>query len=144
MIKNVSKKNRNIEKEINDLVGKSYSIWARIKMNGNGSPRLTISDASESIKNLLARDNNLNYCNIEIRPNGILLGFKSRLEVFAWCIPYYRLRIFQNQKSVTLYSETEKVILQNKSATTNSFFRKLNNCKLSYLKKEELVQPQMW
>ena len=102
MLKNVSTRNPDIEKEIEDLVGKSFPLFQRLKMKGNGSPRLPVLKASESISTLLEKDTNLNYCNVELRPGGIIIGFRSRLETWWWCIPYYKLSLFQNKGSYSL------------------------------------------
>jgi hypothetical protein len=116
MIRNVSTRNRDIENEIADLVGNSYSLFdrfRRFRMGGNGSPRLTIIDASEQIKELLLKDSYINYCNVEMRPRGIVVGFRSRLETYAWCIPYNKLSVFKNKLSYTIYAEKEKLVIQN-------------------------------
>jgi len=139
MIRNVSKRNRDVEKEVNELVGNSYSLFERIRMGGNGSPRLTIIEASHRIKELLLKDSYINYCNIEIRPQGVAIGFRSRLETYAWCIPFNKLSVFKNKRSFTIYAEKEKLVIQNKNKSCSAFFRKLLNQKANYLKTEEYV-----
>jgi hypothetical protein len=139
MIRNVSTRNRDIENEIADLVGKSYSLFERFRMGGNGSPRLTIIDASEQIKELLLKDSYINYCNIEMRPRGIVVGFRSRLETYVWCIPYNKLSVFKNKHSFTIYAEKEKMVIQNKNKSGAAFFRKLLNQKSKFVKTEQYV-----
>ena len=53
---------------------------------------------------LLDLDHNTNYCNIELRPGGIIVGFRSILETYAWIVPYARLSIFRSKGVVTLYA----------------------------------------
>ena len=139
MIRNVSTRNRDIEKEITGLVGNSYSLLERFRIGGNGSPRLTIIDASDQIKELLLRDSYINYCNIEMRPGGIVVGFRSRLETYAWCIPYNKLSVFKNEHSFTIYAEKEKMVIQNKNKSGAAFFRKLLNLKSKFINSEEYV-----
>lgn len=139
MLKNVSYRNWEIEKEMEELVGKSFPLFQRLKMRGNGSPRLLILEASQKIKTLLEKDTNLNYCNIELRPHGIVLGFRSRLESWSWCVPYYKLSIFQNKNSYTIFSDTERVVIQKKTKSITGFFRKLTENKAKYYQSEQFV-----
>lgn len=69
-------------------------------MGGIGSPKLSIAGASLEINNLLLLDNNANSCNIEIRPRGIILRFRSLLETFALVIPYYKLNLQKGGDSI--------------------------------------------
>ena len=72
MIKNLSynsKKNRTI---LFEIVGRPVSLIERIRLKGIGLGKLIIIDASKEIVELLRLDNNINYCNIEIRTNGII------------------------------------------------------------------------
>ena len=69
-------------------------------MGGIGSPRLTITEASMAIRNLLILDNNADYCNIELRPKGIILGFRSLLESYALVIPFYKLTIYKGDLAI--------------------------------------------
>ena len=139
MIKNVSYRNKKTEEEIEDLVGKSYSFLERIKMNGNGSPRLIVLNASEKILTLLEKDNYINYCHVEVRPGGIIVGLRSKLESYSWCIPFYKLFISQNNQGYRIYSDTEHVVVQSGKSNVGAFFRKLMNYKKEYLEKENFT-----
>jgi hypothetical protein len=74
-------------------------------MGGNGSPKFVINDASKQILELLGKDRYINYCNIELRPNGIMLGFRSILESMAWIVPYEDLRLFYENGQLSIFSE---------------------------------------
>ena len=139
MIKNVSTRNKDVEKEMEELVGKSYPLLQRLKMGGNGSPRLFVSDASDSIKKLFEKDSYRNVCNIELRPRGIVVGFRSKLETWAWCIPYYKLSLFQNKNSWKIYSGTEQIAVQNYKNKNTAFFRKLLEHKSNFIQSEEYI-----
>ena len=89
MLKNISYNNQKIIDEINDYVGKPYTILQRLKIGGIGSSKLIVNSADSIIENLLNLDNNLNYCNIEIRPKGIIIHFKSLLEIYGLIVPFY-------------------------------------------------------
>lgn len=67
MLRNISYNNPKIKNEILKMIGDTYTLFERIKMNGIGSSSLKITASSSEIQNLLDLDNNDNCCNIEIR-----------------------------------------------------------------------------
>ena len=87
MLFNISYKDLKIERKINELVGKPYSLLERITKKGIGSPKLFITRCSKEIYDLLHVNESVKFCNIEMRPNGIIIGFQSPLEVYALVIP---------------------------------------------------------
>ena len=87
MLLNVSYNDPKQELTVTDLVGKPFNLRDRIKFSGVGSPKLQIVSSSPKIANLLLLDNNLDVCNIEIRPKGIIVRFRSLLETYAMVIP---------------------------------------------------------
>jgi hypothetical protein len=93
MLVNVSYNNKAITKKVDEAVGKPFPLKVRWKMSGIGSPKLFITETSIEIRNLLILDNNTDSCNIEMRPKGIIVRFRSLLETFALVIPYYKLTI---------------------------------------------------
>ena len=103
MLYNISYKDPKIEREINELVGKSYSLIENLKKGGIGSPKLFITRCSAAIYDLIHVNNTVKFCNIELRPNGIIIGFQSRLDVYALVIPYYKLVVFKPGNSVTFH-----------------------------------------
>ena len=80
MIKNLSYNSKKIKTLLFELVGGPFSFLERLKLRGIGSSKLVITDASKEIIELLRLDNNINYCNIEIRKNGVIIRFRSLLE----------------------------------------------------------------
>ena len=108
MILNISYNNKKVKNFINESLGKAYGFIERIKMNGIGSPKLKIKDASIDVKLLLDVNSNAKSCNIEIRPKGILIHFKSIsnsrmiLECFHFhlrSIPSSRMILESNHRS---------------------------------------------
>jgi hypothetical protein len=103
MLFNISNKNLKTEKQINDLVGKPFSLIENIKKGGIGSPKLFITRCSAAIYDLLHVNESVKFCNIEIRPKGIIIGFQSRLEVYVLVIPFYKLVIFKPGNTITFH-----------------------------------------
>lgn len=103
MLYNISYKDPKIEREINEIVGKSFSLIENLKKGGIGSPKLFITRCSAAIYDLIHINNTVKFCNIELRPNGIIIGFQSRLDVYALVIPYYKLVVFKPGNSVTFH-----------------------------------------
>ena len=95
MLKNISYNDSKIFDEINNYVGKPYTIFQRLRIGGIGSSKLIINKADSKISNLLNLDNNINKCNIEIRPKGIIIRFRSLLETYGLIIPFFKLKLFK-------------------------------------------------
>lgn len=136
MIKNTSYNDKEKRQEINAHVGEPFSLFKRIGMRGNGSPRFRIVDASEKISEILAKNKNMiNYCNIELRNGGIVVGFRSILETYSWSIPYYKLSIHSTGKRYTVHSDTEFVTIENdhRSDVNRSFMKKLRSLQSQFM-----------
>ena len=126
MLVNVSYNNREITRKVDDAVGKPFTLKERWAMGGIGSPKLFITDTSVEIANLLLLDNNLNCCNVELRPKGIIVRFRSLLETFALVIPYYKLNIYKGQAVVhSLYADHHFIKVRTDSEAIRRFFRKM-------------------
>lgn len=97
MILNVSYNDPKTTRLINENVGKPFTLKERWIKKGIGSPRLVITGCSPQIHNFLVLDNNRNYCNIELRPSGILVGFRSLLESYVLVIPFYKLSLYKGK-----------------------------------------------
>jgi hypothetical protein len=136
MIKNLSYNSKKIKTLLFELVGRSFSFLERLKLRGIGSSKLIITDASKEIIELLRLDNNINYCNIEIRKNGVIVRFRSLLETYGLVIPFYKLIIFKGESNIySLYKDKHyiKFLVDNKS--TIFFVKKVIRLKTDYQKK---------
>jgi hypothetical protein len=134
MIYNLSHNDRAIQAEVDTKLGKAFGLVERFRMGGNGSPALLIAGADEEIDALLPHDGSLRKCNIELRPNGLILGFKKRLETYGWVIPYYQLNIFKSGDQLNLYAGKHQVSLVWKGNVKNrdQFLLKLMQLKASF------------
>ena len=126
MLLNVSYNEPKIKEKIDMEVGKPFSLRERWAKGGIGSPKLLITQSSIDIHNLLVLDNNRNSCNIELRPQGIVLRFRSLLETYALVVPYYKLTLYKGKaQEYSIYKDKQfiKVIADTKA--TFKFFSKL-------------------
>lgn len=131
MLVNISYNDKKVKAFIEESVGKPFGLLDNIKLNGVGSPRLVIEKASQEIFELLSYDNNSNYCNIELRPKGIIVRFRSLLETYGLIIPYYKLVIFKPGNQITIHIDHHFITLNAmpNNKAVNLFFEKLINQK---------------
>ncbi|MBA4746076.1 MAG: hypothetical protein H2058_12545 [Muricauda sp.] len=126
MLLNVSYSNKDITKKIDEAIGKPIPIKERFAMGGIGSPKLFITEASLDIYNLLVLDNSTNSCNIEIRPNGIIVRFRARLETYGLIIPYYKLNVYKGDIGIySIYMDHYFIKVKSDTKAIQRFFRKL-------------------
>ena len=103
MLFNISHNDKKIKKTIEESVGKPFGLIENFKLKGTGSPKLIITKANAEISTILSKNNSINYSNIELRPNGIIIGFQSQLEVYALVIPFYKLVYFKPGSTITFH-----------------------------------------
>ena len=126
MIYNISYKDNKQIELINNSVGKPYSLVSRIKLGGVGSPKYYIKSSDKKIDSLLILDNNDNTCNIEMRPKGIIIRFRSLLETYALVIPYFKLSIFKpTGDTYSIHSGENKVIIITKTDNKRKFIKRI-------------------
>ena len=139
MLVNVSYNNPELTRKIEQLVGKPFTLKERWAMNGIGSPKLFITETSLEIRNLLLLDNNLDTCNIELRPGGIILRFRSLLETFALVIPYYKLTLYKGDLGIySVHVDNHFVKVRADTRAIQKFFVKL----LGYKADQQPLGPQ--
>lgn len=130
MLANVSYNNKAQRDEIDALVGKPFTLLQRIKLGGVGSPKLYVTACSKEIEALFLLDHNDNTCNIELRPKGIILRFRSLLETYALVIPHYKLTLFKGTSDTySIHFEHHKVSVSAQSEPVRAFFKKLKHQK---------------
>lgn len=97
MLLNVSYNNPEVKRKIDEAVGNPFTLRERFRQGGIGLGHLVITSSSIQIQNLLALDKYRNKCNIELRPEGIIVGFRSLLESYALVIPYWKLTLYKGR-----------------------------------------------
>lgn len=126
MLLNVSYTNKEFTRRIDEAVGKPFTLKERWAMGGIGSPRLFITKTSVEIHNLLILDNNRDQCNVELRPKGVIVRFRSLLETFALVIPYYKLTVYKGDLGIySIYRDHYFIKVQADTKAVRKFFRKM-------------------
>ncbi len=126
MLVNVSYNDKKVTEKVDEAVGKPFALKERWAMNGIGSPKLFITETSVEIRNLLILDNNTNSCNIEMRPKGIIVRFRSLLETFALVIPYYKLTVYKGDFAIySVHKDNHFIKVKSDTKAIQKFFRKV-------------------
>jgi hypothetical protein len=137
MIRETTYNTKELRQEIAAEVGRPIPIIKRLRMGGNGSQRLVIVEAFKDLEVLIDVDNRSKFCNIELRENGVILHFRSRLESFAWVVPFHILSLFKSDDSLSIYAGAQFVRV--KAAHNSMLNHKFIN-KILKLKAEKYTQ----
>lgn len=122
MIYNRTYLNKDEEKVIDNLIGKSFGFLKILKLRGVGSSRFIIDSVSKNLFHTLNKVSDVNYCNIELRPLGILINITQQLNLFSLVVPYYKLVIF-NSNTFSIHSDGSYIkILKDKNYLNNKDF----------------------
>ncbi len=126
MLLNVSYNNSKITKKVDTEVGMPFTLKERWALGGIGSPKLFITRTSVEIQNLLLLDNNLNCCNIEMRPKGIIVRFRSLLETYALIIPYHKLNLYKGDfAAYSIHRDHYFIKVKSDTKAIQKYFKKL-------------------
>ncbi|WP_290696730.1 hypothetical protein [Lacinutrix sp.] len=125
-----SKENKELIKK---LVGKAFGFYDILNLKGIGSKRMVIDDVSPNLKQYLNSVSDINYGNIELRPNGVLIHITKGLQNFTWAIPYYQLVIYKTNGS-SIHAQGKFVHFKNNIMLKENkpFFNKLLNEKIKF------------
>lgn len=135
MVYNISYRDREIIREINNTLGKPFGVIERFKMRGIGSPRFILDSASEEVAKRLPSDESMVKVSIELRPKGVIVHFKKFTEHYTWIIPYYKLTIY-NSDTFSIYGDTTfmKFAQSTMKKPHRKFIKKLINLKADFSK----------
>jgi hypothetical protein len=132
MLVNVSYNNNEVTRKVDEAVGKPFTLKKRWAMDGIGSPKLIITQTSVEIQNLLILDHNTNSCNIEMRPLGIIVRFRSLLETFALVIPYYKIAVYKGGLGIySIYRDHHFIKVKSDTKAIQKYFRKFLDYKVN-------------
>ena len=93
------------EQLIDATVGKPFGIWNTLKMGGIGSQRFAVLEANQELSDLLEQQNSTSTTNIELRPRGIILWFRVKIDNWVLVLPYSTLNITVNSNDLIVHSD---------------------------------------
>jgi hypothetical protein len=133
MILNTTHFNKDHKQLINDLVGKPFSFLETFKMRGIGSKRMIIEEVSPNLKEYMNLVSDINYANIELRKNGVLIFINKGLKNFTWAIPYYQLVMYKTNGS-SIHAQGRYIHFKNNKnfKENKNFFRKMLDEKIKH------------
>ena len=133
MILNTTHHNKEHKQIIEDLVGAPFSLVQKLKMRGVGSKRMIVDEVSPNMQSMMNTVADLNYANIELRPNGIVIMINKGLKNFTWIIPYYHLVIYKINGS-SIHAQGRYIHFRNNKTfkENKGFFDKLMDEKVKY------------
>ena len=132
-IYNISYKDKETDKLINEEMGNAYSLIKKLQLGGIGSRRLVIEHFSENINHLKLKVSGLQYANIEIRPKGIIIHINQGIYTYAWTIPFFRLSIY-NGDFFTIHGNGNYIQFNKEKSwkENRNFLQKLIHLKSKY------------
>jgi len=104
MLLDTSYTDKKITRTINEAVGEPYTFKERWKMGGIGSNRMVIKDISPAYQKHLKSDIYETKANIELRPKGLLIHFRDKLQAMTWVMPISEIKI-QSENDLRITSE---------------------------------------
>lgn len=124
MVYNTTYSNKEVEHEINALLGKSYGFLDRLRLGGIGSRRMTVADISPNYLQYVHQTSAINYANIERRPKGVIVHLMSGQKHYSWCIPYHQLVIY-NSDELSIHAHGAYVKFKDGYALNRRFVHQL-------------------
>ncbi len=134
MLFNTTYINKEYIKESDEMLGKAFSFFEKIKMGRVSSGKLVVKEFSPKLQaeNLLTTS--IYYSTIELRPKGVIVHFTNGLDGYSWLIPYYRLVIY-NFQTFTIHANGHFIKFEkNKNYKDNKkFIQKMIDIKNEFL-----------
>jgi hypothetical protein len=131
MLFDTSIKNKEVTKEINNLVGKPYSLLDILKIGAIGSSRMEIIEFSKLFTKVMAWDKQAVFANIGMRPKGIVVVINVRLSNYSWVIPYNYLSIFKTD-ILTVHGQGEYLKFKIQSDQNKKLIQKILDEKVKH------------
>ena len=132
-IYNISYKDKDTDKLIDEEMGNAFSLIKKLQLGGIGSRRLIIEHFSKNMSHLKLKVSGLQYANIEIRPKGIIIHINQGIYTYAWTIPFFRLSIY-NGDFFTIHGNGNYIQFNKEKSwkENRNFLQKLIHLKSKY------------
>jgi hypothetical protein len=139
MLIQVSYYSKDKKELIDSIVGPSYSLLDRFKLRGIGSQRFILQESPNlELTDLFENQTGTRFCNIELRPKGIVIWFRVKIDNWILVLPYHKLTIYKDIKALNFYSEKWKLSLipAHGAKLNKTFIQKIIS------QKAKLLEPQ--
>lgn len=113
-----------IVREIEEMIGKPFSFLQILKMKGIGSRRLEVIEASPEFGVARNATHYQTLVNIEIRPKGLAIYFRHKLDNYTAVVPYDGLSL-ELKRDAVLYQGASFIRLKDAYKKDTSFFNKM-------------------
>lgn len=142
MIYNTTHRNKDAESFFNDLLGKGFSFIQSIKMGGTGSKRMIIDEIGPGFQKYMNTVSDINYGNIELRKQGIIVHINKGLQTFSWAIPFYQLHTYKTS-GFSIHAHGNFVRFKNNKLfkENRKFIDKVIDLKIEHDKQYEFYTP---
>lgn len=134
MLFNTTYTNKEYIKESDEMLGKAFSFFEKIKMGRVVSGKLVVQEFSPRLQSDNLLTTSIYTSTIDLRPKGIIVHFTNGLNRYSWLIPYYRLVIY-NFQTFTIHANGHFIKFEkNKNYKENKkFIKKMINIKNEFL-----------
>ncbi|MEQ8907411.1 hypothetical protein [Ekhidna sp.] len=129
MIFDTSYSDKETTRQINLAVGLPFSWKQRWKMGGIGSRRMTVSAISEEYQSYMNAEHYISTASIELRPKGIVIHFRHKLQAYSWIMPYDSLKITYEH---SLKLESDGKFIEFEEPNNHRFIQKMMELKKEY------------
>ncbi|MFY9281642.1 MAG: hypothetical protein WBK38_03190 [Bacteroidia bacterium] len=134
MIYNVTRTDRNIDQAVDQLVGKPFGFIYKLRNGSIGSEPFVIYASSPEFNIDFDSQDYGRTCNLELRPNGIILHFRKKASSFIWPISFDHLTIQQFDNLFLIQGKTlfTKLKPKVKSKKSSPFIKKIIDSKAAF------------
>lgn len=132
MLINISEAFSEKKEQITAKVGKPFDLEERKKLEGTLLKSLPVTAASIDLYNLLILNDGPGFCNLEMRPKGLIITFRAKADTYALVIPYYKLKIYKGRAEEYSFYKDQHFIKIRAGATeadVHKFIKKIRNFK---------------
>jgi len=106
------------------MVGRPYTFLERLKLKGVGSKRFSVSQNSEDFNLAMNPAHYVTMVNMEIRPNGILIYFRKKLDNYTAVYTFQELSI-TGERDLKLMTDTSYIVFKDAILIDPSFSKRL-------------------
>lgn len=132
MLLNISKDFNEKREDINEIVGRPFTLSERQQLKTTSLHNLPVTAASIEIYNLLVLNEGQSNCSLEMRPKGVLINFRAAGETYSLIIPFFKLKIYKGRaEEYSFYKDNHfiKVHAGAEQTEVHSFIKKLRHYK---------------